>query len=235
MSIKKLFLLFILMCSKSYTVIVEEASITKLLTYIGTKSTLVIFDVDNTLLYSRDGIGGDEWFYAMLDHYMAEGLTSAQALAKVVPEYEALQLSKNMEVVEEFAPAIVHQVQTQFPNVKVMALTTRGGVLIKRTIDQLALHNINFSINAPYEFDLRFDEREACYTHGMLFGKGKNKQGLMDFFLTHIAYKPQTIIFINDKEKYLRAVEKAVGALGIEFIGIRYSKLDQVAKNYTLK
>jgi len=33
----------------------------------------------------------------------------------------------------------------------------------------------------------------------------------------------------------LRAVEKAVEALGIEFIGIRYSKLDQVAKNYTLK
>ena len=53
-------------------------------------------------------------------------------------------------------------------------------------------------------------------------------------FLHHIGFKPDKIIFIDDKLKYVTAVEKAVEAEGIEFVGIRYSRLDEEVKSFNI-
>lgn len=234
MNVVKIFLATVLVTFQLNALIIESNEISSVFSHVGQESTLIIFDIDNTLVHVADGNGGDEWFYATLAANVKKGLSLELATQKTVTEYEKKQLVIDLQAVEELTASVVRSAQINYPNVKVIALSNRGGLLMQRTIDQLAKIGIDFTVNSPYSAELIFDGGSK-YMQGILFAKGNSKHALMEQYFKLTGYTPAKIIYINDKEKYLRPFTDIFEALGIQFIGIRYSYLDEKVKNFKLE
>jgi hypothetical protein len=185
----------------------------------------VVCDIDNTLAHPKGRIGSDEWFCYLLKHEQEKGKSFTDALNTVLPIYCEVQLHIPLQPVEKKAPCILKELQDN--GVYVMALTARTLPLVNRTISQLAAINIDFSYNhlGP-QILLRELRSPYVYKRGILFSGQNDKGDALVDFLQHIDLVPSRVIFIDDKEKNLHDVSRALEATGIPFYGIRYGRLD---------
>lgn len=211
--------------------IVDTVFMEDVLKYVDGPSTLVVFDLDNTVFMSPFDFGGDQWFSYMLSEKVSQGLSFDQAVNTVLPLYIAAQQAIYFKLVEPAVETVITRLQQR--HIPTIALTSRGVPLYDRTIDQLLHLRIDFSKNplSDYMFDLS-DAYPACYKNGVLFGGSNDKGLMMTKFLRVMGIKPARVIFINDKEKYLHDVAVAMESLGIEYIGIRYGGADEEVKNF---
>lgn len=114
-----------------------------------------------------------------------------------------------------------------------IALTSRSLPLKERTIDQLQRLGVIFSNMIEHD-ETGIQGLEALYAQGIIFCGSENKGAVLTSFLKQHGYAPKKIIFIDDKHKYLDAVQEHASQHSIEFFGIRYSGCDQKVKNYVL-
>ncbi len=223
----RIFRLAALLCISAvqlHALIVETDKLADVRNYLE-KDTLVLFDIDNTLAHPVGTIGADEWFGHMIKEQQAEGKDFMQALNMVLPIYFEVQLQIPLQLIEQNAPHFLSDLQQE--GYDIMALTARSLPLVNRTICQLSAIDIDFSHNhigpvyairqAPYIY---------MYKRGILFSGDNNKGDALIDFLDFCEIMPSKVVFIDDKLKNLHAVEDAVKKRGIEFVGIRYSKLD---------
>ncbi len=204
--------------------IVETDKLADIREYIE-KDTLVLFDIDNALAHPVGLIGSDEWFCHMIKEEQSQGKDFVQALNVVLPIYYEVQLQIPLQLIEQSAPRFLSDLQKE--GYDIMALTARSLPLVNRTISQLSAIDIDFSHNhigpvyairqAPYIY---------MYKRGILFSGDNNKGDALIDFLDFCQIVPSKVVFVDDKLKNLHAVEDAVEKRGIEFVGIRYSKLD---------
>jgi len=57
----------------NYALIIESDKLSAVLDYITEPETLVIFDLDNTLVRPEKELGSDEWFCHLVNKKMLEG------------------------------------------------------------------------------------------------------------------------------------------------------------------
>ncbi len=205
------------------------------------KEIVVIFDIDNTIGFVADGFCGDEWFRAMMAQKLQEGTPINIALNDILPTYFFVQHQIWLEPVQPEVSRMISFLQEI--GVATMALTSRSFPIMHRTIEQLDHMEIDFSKTAlcPDKVDLTMQTipgytnyYDAHYLHGVIFSGENNKGTLLLKFFDHIQYRPQKVIFIDDKIKYVEQVGAAVEQAGISYIGIRYSRLDYKAQEYKL-
>ncbi len=117
--------------------------------------------------------------------------------------------------------------------IAVMALSTRSLFIAERTLEQLDNIGIEFYVPQFDPSDLVLPMPHPCfYKHGILFGGNNDKgQALMCLF-NLMNYHFDTIIFIDDKMKYVVSVQTALEQEGINYYGIRYSGCDDRVKNF---
>lgn len=229
----RILLFFFLILSEftSHALIIESSCIQDLLAHLhgDTSTTLIIFDIDNTVAESE--LGSDQWFAHVFTKKLQEGWTIEQAQAYVVPLYTAIQHHVDLTPVEPCTPYLIAQLQDR--GITLIACTARGIALADRTITQLASCAIDFTRSAPHTHDLDLTtHKPGIYKNGIVFCDGAHKEVALLTFFERTGYRPHRIIFIDDKSKYLTAVEQAVTALGIEFIGIRYGHVDHKVHNF---
>ena len=175
------------------------------------KRILAIFDIDNTLLHPTDNteLGSDQWFSHHVRENIKKGMTSEDAIQAILPVYTHLHLF------------IEH----------VICLTARTFPLIERTIEQLNNNNLSFHI--PKFDDFEWTLKHPCfYKQGCLFCGSNCKGDVLVSFLEKMDYKPEVIIFVDDKESYLYAIEHVAKKLNIEYIGLRYAGCDKRVKKF---
>lgn len=207
-----------------FSQIIETAHFRELLDHV-TPDTLVILDIDDTLLIPVQMLGCDEWFMHRLKTIEASGLPRGKALDRALAEWEAIRHLTKMEIVEEGSDQIVQQLQNQ--GYTVMGLTTQGLALATRTVEQLKLANINLFKTAPSSVDHYFiNGHGVLYRKGILFTAGTPKGPALVKLLDLMGVQPKRIVFINDKATHLADVEGSVEQQGIEFTGLRYSYSD---------
>ena len=214
--------------------IVESRNISDVLGYIH-EDTLMIYDIDNTLAKenTESGWGGDQWVYALVNQFIEHGLTPSKAWDIALPIYFSAQHSKGFGLVPIEDQTISVFKESQQKADKVIALTARSYPLIQLTVNFLHAIDIDFRDNG-FEEEFVFDEVPSKYTHGMFFcGHGDKGQALLQLF-HRIDYAPKKVVFIDDKMKNIKAVERAVEGLGIEFVGIHYLFLEEEIKNFKL-
>ena len=193
--------------------------------------TLVILDIDNTLLMPQQELGSDQWFRYRLDYYRKQGNTYPQALEMALPEWEAVQNITDVKVVEETTPEVIASLQNQ--KIRVIGLTTRGLALATRTVQQLESVGIDLSITAPSRDEIPLLNPHAIlFRKGILFTSGTHKGKGLQKLLAKLDYTPRRIIFINDKRGNLRQLEEGVDELRISFTGLRYGYLDNKVRNF---
>lgn len=213
-----------------YAEIIEVKNFGEIEKYASTE-TLLILDIDNTLLMPAQELGSDQWFHHRLCHYRKQGKTYPEALELALPEWEAIQNITEVSAVEKDTPAVIESLQNS--QISIIGLTTRGLALATRTVRQLDCIGIDLSLTAPTSEDIPLLNPHAIlFRKGILFTSGTHKGKGLQKLLAKLEYKPKRIVFINDKRGNLRQLEEGVNELHIPFIGLRYGYLDDKVRNF---
>lgn len=196
---------------------------------------LVILDIDNTLGEpdTLDGLGSDQWFKEMVKSYETQGHNTESAINQVLPSYFAIHHHNLLKPVEPTTASCVKCLQGK---AHVMSLTARSPGFSNRTQEQLSAIDIHLHKATVHNMPLNLKHTHpALFCEGILFAGNNNKGDILITFLEKINYIPKIIIFVDDKEHNIRAVEKAAKSKNIAFVGIRHSRLDQKVQNFTLE
>lgn len=236
----KKFLTFILLFlfSVFYGEVIEIFSIAEAQKYID-KDTLVILDIDNTLMEPKQAIGSDQWFYHRIGFYKSQGLDFNTSLSKTYDEWHKLQTITDVQTVEESTSQIVSQIQNKTDTI---ALTTRGFQLSYATVRDLESLAITFT-KKPYILEnIFFDTPDeggifpgVLFFKGILFTNNTHKGEALFKLLDKAEKKPKKIVFINDKKSHIDPIEASAKERNIPFIGLRYGYTDQKATNLDMK
>lgn len=210
--------------------IIESNTLECVLDYIS-PDTLVIFDIDNTLARPRQELSSDEWFCHLVNAKMAEGHDYITSIYYALPATYYAQFNVSLEPTESNAPILLRDLIAR--SIPIMALSTRSLFVSERTFKQLEDIDIHFLVPFISQEDLVLPMPHPCfYKNSILFGGNNDKGESLIAFFHWMNYYPTKVIFIDDKLKYLLAVEKALKHYNIEFIGIRYSGCDDRVNNF---
>lgn len=217
--------LTVLLASLAFTwsalgaVLIETKHFSELCQYV-TPGTLVLLDIDDTLLIPVQTLGNDAWFQYHLQQLKTE--CGEVGFDRALGDWEAVRQLTQVKIVEEGTEKIVAELQKN--HVIVMGLTTQGLALATCTVNQLNALNIDLMKTAPSREDHFFiNQHGVLYRKGILFTSGTPKGPALVKLLDILQFRPEKIVFINDKASHLEDVETSMIALGIEFIGLRYS------------
>lgn len=209
-----------------------------------TKKVAAKLDVDNTLLTYTHTLGTDHWFDEMFKKLMSTGLTVEQAKDRLLPMY--------LEVVRNLHPEDIQLIEADVPEdirilqergVDVLALTSRGSLILEQTLAHLKKFNINLNQGTYAGKEKSLPQSvEGLFTQGMILTGGKHKGQCMLSALEDFGDLPDFVIMWDDKLENLERVrasictynEKRKGSTGfvpVQFVGIRYSRLDNVIQN----
>lgn len=217
--------------SLSHCDIIDVMQMSEVEKYI-TQDTLVIFDLDNTVMEPVQELGNDQWFYHRFEELKKEG-DPHHVLNDLLSYWHKIMVVTEMKLVESSTPAFIKSLQDQrrFP---VMALTTRSMAISQSTLENLQKLGVNFEESSPNKAPIFFVQghRYIFYDHGVLFTAGGHKGQALYHFLDTIRYYPKNIVFINDKATHLKEVEVASTDRGVNFIGLRYGFLDEKVRNF---
>ncbi|MFV0340051.1 MAG: DUF2608 domain-containing protein [Parachlamydiaceae bacterium] len=210
--------------------IVEVHNFNQIEDYV-TPNTLIVFDIDNTLMQLKQQLGSDEWFYHRMNHYTQESKSPTDALELALNEWESIQHLASVDPVESETAALVRSLQERF---SAIGLTTRGLGLATRTIQQLNSIDINLALHPISSDEIHFmvSNEGILYRKGILFTAGRHKGECLRLLLESADFQPERVLFINDKKSHILPVESFCESHGIEFIGLRYGFLDEKVNNY---
>jgi FMN phosphatase YigB (HAD superfamily) len=190
--------------------------------------TLVLLDIDDTLLIPAQTLGSDVWF----QYQWKVNKDLPDPLDTTLAQWEAIRHLSRMETVEQNTAEIVSDLQKK--NYRIMGLTTQGLALATRTVQQLLDNGIDLMKTAPSQEEIYLmNERGVLYRHGVLFTSGTPKGPALEKLLKAVNLRPKKIVFINDKESHLLDVAESAKKLDIDFIGLRYSYSDERVSHFS--
>ncbi len=186
--------------------------------------TLVVFDIDNTILRPAQVLGSDEWFHYYLMKMKLEMADQSQAFIQAVDLLHSIYFVTQVKAMEECTADVLHSLQNK--GVTMMGLTSRSPPVANISIRHLKSLGIDMNLTAPTHacFSL-IDIPETLFFQGVLFTNGKSKKNALSAFFKQISWKPKKIVFIDDRRKYLEEAN-AYEDEGLEFVGLRYNLAD---------
>lgn len=200
------------------------------------KDVLVTTDLDNTLLTTLTDLGSEQWFDGMYD---ALKPLKAKDKALFDERFEMLlQLSYKVinaaatEPVQADAPEIVAQIQAS--GAKMIGLTSRGRVIRDVTLRNLLSWNIDLSRSAFGEDLDRLESVKTApplkdfpantsYMGGVFFTSGHNKGSMLMGLLKHLHYRPDVILFVDDKSSHHDKMFASCLAEGLPVFGFQFT------------
>jgi glycerophosphoryl diester phosphodiesterase len=187
--------------------------------------TLVVFDIDNTLLTPSGNIGSDHWYEYLIDAYKRDDakLTEEQAEAKAAEAWSKTLPKVKPVAVEDIEPAFVAAIQKR--GLKVMALTAREPADAAVTFAQLKAVGYDLSAAAPSAKDWR-SKSGGLYSKGVFLGGDGNKGEFLVEFIKAAGLRPKAVVFADDKLKHAKNVDAALTAAGIPVTAFRYGGAD---------
>ena len=192
------------------------------------KTMMLVLDLDNTTMQPSKSLGGDQWFTLFLDHVVKHIGNFDMALSSVLLVYNAVQHHIKAEAVE---PGIVYIIRAlQDLGVPVLALTARDITILQPTLRQLKAIGIDFSksfFNHPCT---------DSYAEGIIFCNGSDKGIALKAFVesSKSCSSIRHVVMLDDKEKHLEHVAKAMKKLDIQFSGLRYGYLDSKVEAFNM-
>lgn len=180
---------------------------TQILTQKDLSNTLILLDVDNTLITHKPGtwLSSSEHFYGLIDMLVHENHLSKQQaidsvdrlLMEVYKRTPALLTGPNI-------PETIKKLKTK--GALVIGFTARGTILLDTTLNQLKQMGIQFS---PVTSSTLF-LKDGLFTVGQSISKGEAANALLkELHDSNI----QKVIFLDDKEKHLASVQMALKGL----------------------
>ncbi len=199
---------------------------------------LIATDFDNTLFECvNENQGSDQWFEAGMRYLTEhEKYSSQKAFETILACYTIAHESALIQPVEPTTIPLLQLLQES--KTPLIVLTARSIVpQTKRELQNMQNASVSeFSFAsfhlAQSPLTLQLSKEPAYYEQGILYCGSNNKGEALTSLINKLQLTPKKIIFIDDKEKHVLAVEQAVKKLQIPFVGLRYAYLDNKIKAY---
>lgn len=213
--------------------IIEIYEIEDIRSFVTQKDTLVLFDIDNTLITSSMSLGSYAWRTWIKNKLPNHELD--------FPLYDALVLyiAKNIpwKPVESNTPQLIADLQLN--NIPVFAFTARG----RKRWYNMNIHGVDYFTHRQLDhIDIHFNQTlipdelqklESDYFHeGIIFAGSIQKGNLFKHLFKDLNYHPSLIIFIDDKLELVQSVESAIQEFGIPIIGFWYRRTERDDKSF---
>lgn len=177
------------------------------------KDTLIIFDIDNTILTSSKDLGGDVWYQWQTGKLDIKASKEQKVTNLYGDAIYLLYTLLPMNLIDEKIPSLIEKWQNEST---VFALSSRAPENMFSTTRELKKYNIDFSKsplrNKGEEINPVFIEkylgRNMAYIDGIALTTGLNKGKVIDYLLEKTKKEYKNIIFIDDSEKNVTNVEK---------------------------
>ena len=211
--------------------IIEIQKIEEILPFVDDK-TLVVLDIDDTLMVPAQMLGGDCWFRYTLKRYLESGFEFEEALSEILPIYVEIQNKLEVLPVEANTASVVHRLQEKAD--RVIGLTTRSNILLYRTIEQL--NSLGIHLNKTALFDLKSGlatDYSLYYIDGILSTEARHKGEALSNLCARYGYFPEKIIFVNDKLKFVLDVEETFINRDVIYYGFRYAGSDEISDSWS--
>lgn len=189
------------------------------------EETLVVFDIDNTLLKSTQQLGSVAWGDFVTADLEKKGITSRDAQEIESIFWMSIQPRIKVQAVDPDTADVIQEIQAR--KIPVMCLTARKPMEAECTASQLA------SIGVDLSGSLLHTASNASYQYGILFATPTNKKS--DVFISFIKennLKLTRVIFIDDKLGHVQDMHDALKREGIECIGMRFTGADEDLKQF---
>ncbi len=194
-------------------------------------TTLIIFDLDNTVMEPVQTLGSDQWFSHQIKYYDSIGLSKRDAFDKALKEWTAIQNITKVKPVQPHTASVIEQLQNE--GYTILGLTARGLGLSHRTVEQLNTISIDFSRNAPTTEEIFFHNGQGViFRSGILFCSGTHKGKALFKLLSLINYHPSQVLFIDDKLHCLHEMEASCSEHNIPTTCLRYGYTDSTVQNF---
>jgi hypothetical protein len=200
--------------------------------------TLLIFDIDNTLIRPASALGSDEWLFFLEELFRKKTphLSSGDVLKKAEGIWNEVQWLVKVVPVDSSVPERIRTFQDA--GVKIMGLTARISEAADVTESQLQSVGIDLNLNPVTSSEVTLPKEifgtadSPLFRNGVLYIGETNVKGtvLERFLKENIRGSfPKNILYFDDKEKHIRSVAQASAGLKIEnYTGVRYSKTDPI-------
>lgn len=224
-----LFLLVLTSSLDAKTIEIQKMS--DIYSYI-TPRTLVVFDIDNTLVHPPQDLGTDQSWKWMKSEYMRAGLNEEQATAKALKYWQRVQHFTSVRPVDQQTPGLVAQLQAR--KIPTMALTARSSNIAKRTLEQLKSVGIGFKNSSLLTTTTRIpvQGKYAVHTNGVIFASGANKGAILANLLKMTNSRPDRVIFVDDKRHHTEEVEHALRGKVSSVLTFRFGGADYRVKSF---
>ncbi|WP_293746134.1 DUF2608 domain-containing protein [uncultured Paraglaciecola sp.] len=207
------------------------------------RSTLVVFDIDDTLLTATEFFGSDKWY----DWQRGRALSpNGQALVidetdKVSCLFDILgmtyEIATNRPTQQNMA-TLVKQVENDL-----VVLTARSGDYRAATKRELGHNGLDFSDKAlvtadiGYHYDFTLGGRTAriSYVDGVFMVQGMDKGVLLLDLLARTERKYEAVVFVDDKTHNINNMANALRKAGIDFYGFHYTKVNKTVSAQEVK
>lgn len=198
-------------------------------------STLVVLDIDDTLLTAAEFFGSDKWYDwqrgRALDPF-GQALAIAEA-DKVSCLFDTLGVSYEIATnhpTQENMAALVKQV-----NNDLLILTARSSAYRAATMRELGRNGLDFSskaltpVNVGYHYDFTHGGRSArvSYVDGVFMVQGMDKGVMLLDLLARTGRDYEAVLFVDDKKRNIDNMAKALRNTGIDFYGFHYVKINK--------
>lgn len=228
----------------------------------GIKNTLVVFDIDNTILKMPQFLGSDMWWGWQEKNCVGKktliagcATSSFSGLLKIQGELFALS---NMAPTEKSTVSVVKRLQDK--GFKVILLTSRGPNFRSATEDDVKENKMHFVQSAigpkngyagtytPYDLknfkaygltkaDMdamgNKSPRPVSFQNGIFMTAGLNKGIMLKTLLNKTNSKFKAIVFADDHIKHTKRMHQIMGKVkGVDLVTYRYSKIDPDVKAF---
>ncbi|MES3036864.1 MAG: DUF2608 domain-containing protein [Bdellovibrionota bacterium] len=193
-----------------------------------TENTLVVFDIDNTLLRQDHQIGTHQWGDYMKARAIKNGMPAEQAAAFQHKAFAEIQPYAKVQIVEPKVSKLLKYLKNR--NVKHFALTARSSHIMDTTIKQLGILKHDFASSFPSQKDTTL--LNNYLREGVIFSGDTPKGELLKLIISNSNVRPDKIVFIDDKLYNLESVEKSFAEETIMLTSYRYSAADVFVKSF---
>jgi hypothetical protein len=208
------------------------------------KNSLVLFDVDNTLIIMADGLlgpHGERYRQGAIQRLSSISTLSSNSY-KEGYLYSQVLIKAKWIVVEDQSRQLVNSLLSKgIPTIAFTAADSGKMGYIESMADwrisQLAELGFDFSSSFSDSNFLLFPkkiqfEHFPMFKSGVLFSSDHTKGHVIKQFLSAIPLTPSKVVFFDDKLSYLKSVERAMDKLGITFIGYHYLAAEKLPNNF---
>jgi FMN phosphatase YigB (HAD superfamily) len=204
---------------------------------INKDSTLIIFDIDDTLLESTNFVGSGKWY----DWQRGRVVQDKQGKPfNIQKEQQFLCIFRTLGTLFEMGSTKLTQsdaaqILNEFKSYDLMILTSRTTKYRDATERELSKNGIILKdkhllkTNAILNFDLDDNNRQAkvTYANGIVMSSGLNKGMVLRTVLERLNKEYQDIYFVDDSEKNIVNMQKEWQNDNLQINIFHYTKVDK--------